>query len=395
MPHNLQSEVNAVERHKAMPDDQDGVVKAHQALIDDLSAVAACGTIGSRAEILRRITDLFVSGCERFNHEQRALFDDVMSRLIAEIDSSARAAFGERLAAIPSAPSNVSRTLALDDLIEVAGPLLARSEQLDDETLVKSASTNSQEHLLAISRRKVINERVTDVLVERGNQQVAVSTAANSGARFSEFGYSTLVTRSEDDETLALTVWARPEIPREHLLALFSTASVAVRSSLEVADRAKAVLIRDMVKQAADRTQTKMREHYPGFLRAKAHVHQLFHSRALTEDRLREFAEAGQFDETVVALALLIDLPIGAIERTLVPDQDHGDQILLLARSINLSWETTRALLIMQSPNGSKNRSTLGVDHWLASYNKLKPATARTAIQFYRLRDRMTKATSI
>ena len=230
MPRNL--EPNAVERYATAPDEQSGLVKTHQTLIDEFSAGVASRDIGSRAEVLRRITDLFVTGAERFNDEQRALFDDVMGRLVVEIDSAARAAFGERIAGVPGAPPNVSRALALDDLIEVAGPLLARSEQLDDKTLVKIALTKSQEHLLAISRRTLINEGVTDVLVERGNQEVAVSTAANSGARFSEFGYSTLVTRSKTDEELALTVWARPEIPREHLLALFASASETVRSSL-------------------------------------------------------------------------------------------------------------------------------------------------------------------
>ena len=38
--------------------------------------------IGSRADILRRITDLFVAGSDRFDGEQRSLFDDVMSRLV-------------------------------------------------------------------------------------------------------------------------------------------------------------------------------------------------------------------------------------------------------------------------------------------------------------------------
>jgi uncharacterized protein (DUF2336 family) len=68
---------------------------------------------------------------------------------------------------------------------------------------------------LAISQRARLSEEVTDVLVERGNQKVVISTAANAGARFSDFGCSTLVTRSESDSELALLVWVRPEIPRE------------------------------------------------------------------------------------------------------------------------------------------------------------------------------------
>ena len=128
----------------------------------------------------------------------------------------------------------------------MAGPLLAKSEHINDETLIVGAKTKSQEHLLAISQRALLSEQVTDALVEFGDRQVVINVAGNTGARFSQFGYSTLVTRSENDDELALKIWQRPGIPREHLLALFSTASDAVRSKLETIDPRQAALVREM-----------------------------------------------------------------------------------------------------------------------------------------------------
>ena len=389
MPHSLRSELHGVERRKSQAGGQRALAGPHQSLIDELEAMVTHRNIGSRADVLRRVTDLFVAGADHFDGEQRALFDDVMGRLIEEIEGSARAAFGERLATVVNAPPRVSCALALDDAIEVAGPLLAHSDQLDEATLITGAKTKSQEHLLAISQRKLISEGITDVLVERGNQQVVVSTAANSGARFSDFGYSTLVTRSETDDKLALTVWLRPEIPREYLLDLFETASEAVRLKLESSDRGKAALVRDMVKQASDQIQTEARERSPEFAAAQAKVQSLHQAGSLNEDRLREFAQAGGFDETAVALSLLSELPIGAVERALV--NDNSDQVLLLARSMDLSWDTTRAILLAQAP--AKSPSVHELEQCFARFKKLKPETARTAIQFYRLRERSrTKA---
>jgi uncharacterized protein (DUF2336 family) len=364
---------------------QEVVGAPHQSLINELEQAIANRNVGSHADVLRRVTDLFVAGSDRFGTEQRSLFDDVMGYLVSEIESSARAVFGERLATIANAPPKVSCALALDDAIEVAGPLLAHSRQLDDETLITSAKTKSQEHLLAISRRTLLSEGVTDVLVERGNQQVIVNTAENAGARFSEFGYSTLITRAEADEKLALTIWSRPEIPREYLLEMFAKASEKVQLKLEAADRGKAALVRDMVKQASDRIQTQTREHSLEFAVAQAYVQQLHDTGMLTENRLREFADAGKFDETAVALALLSDLPIGAIERSLV--RGHSDQVLVLAKSIDLSWDTTKAILLMQTRTGSIHE----FEQCHSSFMKLKPETARTAIRFYRLRERATK----
>ncbi len=393
MPRSFRSEWKGGERRKITSDSKNVPVTAHQSLIDELEAVIVNRNIGSRVDVLHRVTDLFVVGSGHYSDEQRALFDDVMGRLVDEIESSARAAFGERIATIADAPPKVSRALALDDSIEVAGPLLAQSEQLDDETLIVSAKTKSQAHLLAISRRKLLSESITDMLVERGNQQVVVSTAGNSGARFSQFGYSTLVTRSETDDELALTVWSRSEIPHEHLLTLFVTASEVVRSRLEATDRSKAALIRDMVKRASDEVQNQARERSPEFAAVQARVQRLHQTGALTEDRLREFAKSGSFDATAVALALLSDLPIGAIERTLV--HEHSDQLLVLAKSIDLSWDTTEAILLMQTTTKIKNRSSYELEHCLSSFKKLKPETARIAIQFYRLRERANKAAPI
>ena len=56
-------------------------------------------------------------------------------------------------------------------------------------SLVENAKTKSQEHLLAITKRKSLAETVTDVLVERGDRDVALSVAQNAGAKFSETGY--------------------------------------------------------------------------------------------------------------------------------------------------------------------------------------------------------------
>jgi uncharacterized protein (DUF2336 family) len=391
MPHSLDSGSNsAINRNKRASDGTGSSSTSHHTLIDELETAIVNRNISSRVEILRRITDLFMAGSDRFDDEQMALFDDVMSCLVEEIEYTARAAFGERIAKIADAPPKISRKLALDDSIEVAGPLLTHSEQLDESTLIAGAKTKSQQHLLAISRRKMLSENVTDVLVERGDQQVVVSTAANSGAQFSRFGYSKLISRSETNDELALTVWSRPEISHEHLLALFETASEAVRLKLEAADRRKATLVRDMVKRASDNIQAQARERSPEFLAAQAKVQSLHQAGALTEDRLREFARGGGFDETAVALSLLSDLPIGAIERALV--LDHSDQVLVLAKSIGLSWDTTKAILLVRSSDNTKHSSAHQFEQWFANFKKLKQKTARTAIQFYRLQERAVKS---
>ena len=117
-------------------------------------------------------------------------------------------------------------------------------------------------------------------------------------------------------------------------------------------------------------------------------MHNLYSVGALTEDRLSELAAAEKFDETTVAVSLLADLPIGAVERAFAHSQ--ADHILVLAKSVDLSWNTTRAILLLHpaAKGGSENE----LEYYFAIYSRLKSETARTAVQFYRLRELSTKA---
>jgi uncharacterized protein (DUF2336 family) len=363
------------------------MTNAQEDLIEQLEQAFAHSDMRQRAETLRRVTDLFVFNAGKFTDEQIELFDEVMGRLVQEIDVSARAVFGRRLAELAQAPPRVMRGLALDDAIEVAGPVLRGSDRLDDAILVESARSKSQQHLLAISRRKVLAEPVTDVLLSRGNRAVAVSTAGNAGARFSEFGYATLVERAQDDGELALAVSVRPEIPRQHLLTLFAQASEAVRHSLEAADLARGGLLQEVIAQASNRLQTGLREVSTVYSSAREHVVALQREGKLDEAQLAAFASAGRFDEATIALSLMADLPIGMIERAIA--NQRTEQILVLAKAIGLGWDTTKAVLLLQA--GARGSSEPELDQCCETFTRLRQDTAQKAIRFYRLRERAAK----
>ena len=355
-----------------------------QQLIEELDLALASGAISQRADALRRITDLFMSASAAYSERQVALFDDVMVRLSTDMESSIRVALASRLAAIPTAPRNLMRLLAADPSIEVAGPVLKASLRLDDPTLVERAQTGSQAHLLAISQRASIAEAVTDVLVKRGDRIVALSTVNNAGARFSDAGHRILIERSKDDEDLAVGVLSRNDVPHHQLLKLFSVASEKVCRALEAADRHKTLFIRDMVAGVSNQMQDRLREHARDYIDAEQHVAALHRAGKLGEEALRSFAAEGRFDEATVALSILCDLPIGACERAMV--QPRAELVLLLARAIGLSWSTAKAMLLLRA--GADGVSPADLDRSLNAFSRLRPDTARKALQFLRLRER-------
>ena len=353
-----------------------------EGLLDELEDTVTEQDIGRRAEVLRRVTDLFVAASSGYSDDPGRYSSEVMNRLVAEIDTSARASFGQRLATNEHAPRKVIKTLALDDAAEVAVPVLLHSSQVDEATLLETAKTKGQGHLLAISQREHLVEAVTDLLVERGNSEVALSTARNASAKFSDFGYSTLVRRSESDDGLALSVWSRPEIPRQHMLQLFARASDAVRAKLETVDPRRAAVIRSIVADASDKIQSEARNTVAGYGSKRSQIEALHAAGDLGATRLAEFARGRLFDDTAIALSVMSDLPTGLIERAIANEQP--EQILVLAKAIDLTWATTREILLLKAGG----RSPDDLERCGATFARLQIATAKQAVGFYRLRER-------
>src|SRR5215475_994517 len=226
-------------------------------LLDELQFTLAHGTVARRVETLRRVTDLFINGAVDYSAEQIGLFDDVFQCLIQHIEVSAKALLANRLAPIDTAPPQIIRTLAFDDIIEIAGPVLTQSERLDDDALIETARNKSQAHLLAISKRKVLSGAVTDVLVLRGNDEVIHSTVNNPGAELSERGFTRLVDRAAGDDDLATCLGLRPSIPRHLYLKLIAKASDTVRVRLEAANpRQAAEVVTGAVREATRRARS-------------------------------------------------------------------------------------------------------------------------------------------
>ena len=351
-------------------------------LIDEVQDAISHGTANQRAELLRRITDLFILGSSQYCDDHVVLFDDVMGRLVVEIETAARAALANRLAPVPNAPPNIVNRLAFDDAIDVAGPVLTYSSRLHDAALVDNAKTKGQQHLLAISRRTTLSEAVTDVLVERGDRQVVQSTAENCGAKFSDFGYVTLVERADGDDRLMLALGSRPEIPRNHFLKLLAKASQIVRSKLEAANPDAIGNVRSVVSKVAERIQAQAGANSRDYVSAHAVVEALQSSGHLGENDVEAFAKAGKFEETTAALAILCDLPINAVEAAMV--QERSELVLILAKSIGLSWRTAKAILLLRAETHGMSAHEL--EQQLRGFELLKRATAQQVVRFQRNR---------
>jgi uncharacterized protein (DUF2336 family) len=308
----------------------------------------------------------------------------VFNSLVTSIEVTAKATLADRLANIPNAPPRISRVLASDEAIEVARSMLEKSEALDDETLVEQARTKGQQHLLAISRRKSLAPAVTDVLVERGDRPVVLSMAENPGATFSEFGFMALVKRSQGDDELTTCVGLRRDIPRHHLLRLLVWASREVRVRLDAAQLMMPSAIESAVADAARDIQTETGINSRSYVTACGQIAALKASGHLDEAEVESFAKMGKFEETTAALAALCDLPIEIVEGAMV--QERPETILIICKAIGLSWPTVKLVLKLRA--GDCGIGSHEFEQCLATFTRLRPATAHQVVDFQRKRMR-------
>src|SRR5262249_55900259 len=226
------------------------------------------------------------------------------------IDIAARALLALRLATVQNAPPGLMRALAVDDEPDVACPVLAHSERLDDSILIMVTRLKSQEHLFAISRRQSISEAVTDALVDRGDAHVLLSAVGNEGSRWSEKGFERLVGRAEGDDDLAVCVGRRTDIPPHVFALLVERASEHVRAKLERELPHAAVEIRRSVEAAAIHVARRHESETRDISAVHASIGRLHELGQLDDEQINAFAKDGLVEEVKVALSLISDLPV-------------------------------------------------------------------------------------
>jgi Uncharacterised protein conserved in bacteria (DUF2336) len=190
------------------------------------------------------------------------------------------------------------------------------------------------------------------------------------------------VQRADGDDELAGIVGSRADLPRVHLLRLLANASELVRRKLDAADPLNSASIRAAIAATVRKIRAKAEGAARDYGAARANVEAPRAAGKLDEAAVAAFARAGRFEETVVALALLADLPLGVVEDAMLGERPEN--IVIVAKAIGMAWSSVKVILGVRAPNG--NVSDRQLDLCLGTYSRLKPATARQVLEFQRKR---------
>jgi uncharacterized protein (DUF2336 family) len=354
-------------------------------IIAELEVAVRSGSSEKRVSTLRQVTDLFLHDGERLSEEQVQVFDDVLCLLVSRVESRARAELGTRLAPVDYAPFEVIQHLARDNDIAVAGCVLTQSSRLRTSDLVEIATTKGQDHLLAISGRTSLPEAVTDVIVDRGERSVIRKLASNSGARFSETGYSKIVERSEADSELVEVLGLRVDLPLKFLRDLLRRATDTVRDRLmalappELQDEITRIL-KAIVDTAAGANSRD-------FSAAEALAKLLHENNELNSASIIKFLGNKKFNEVAAALGVLGNAPTELMARVL--EGPRADLVLIPCKAIGLDWAVVEAILRKRPIVRPIDDQTLKIA--ANDYTKLSIETAQRTLRFWQIHNRIEK----
>ena len=330
-------------------------------------------------QILRQVADLFLSKAACLGESQIAVFDSVLVRLIDRADARTLAHLSEILSTVELAPRETTRKLALHNDPLVAAPVLRNSSRLSEKDLLEIAKTYSQQHLLAISGRKILSEALTDLLMRLGDVNVSNALAKNAGAKFSECGYATLVGRAERDESLTEKLGLRLDLPANLLRELLAKATDIVRARFLTAPRPVA-----QAKTQGSGGATSTPRPKVDYTEAKSHVLMLNRTGKLNDSMVNRFAVREEYVNVVAALALITEVKIEAIEPLIESDRLYG--LIVACKAARLSWSTTT--MIIRNRPGCPPTTQREFEQSIAVFESLLLSVAQWTIRFGA--DRMT-----
>ncbi len=355
--------------------------------LESLARLAKEASTEGRQKLLHEVTDMFMESPDTLSETEKAYFGDIMGKLVFELEMKVRQHLAETMSNVGAAPHDLVKRLA-NDAIEVARPVLLKSGILKDADLLEIVRTCGQEHLLAVSKRETVSEKVADALVEKGDDQVLGSLAGNAGATISRGAMEKMVARSENAESIQAPLVKRVDLPPDLVQKMFVFVSDALREHILSTG---AGIDKAQVDAMMSETQSWMgADAMPGELTpAEKFIQRKEQLNQLNPPMLAKLMRDGKVAEFIAGLARLARLDV-ATARQAVFDPS-GQRLAVVCKALAVDDNTFGELVDLTNLKGV--RSEEDKTALVGVYRRITPETAQRAMRFLRTRQKLKKTT--
>lgn len=236
---------------------------------------------------------------------------------------------------------------------------------------------------MAMTKRETLSAAVTDVIVQRGNDDVLTGVAGNTGASFSTKSFDILAEKATEVSELRENLVRRDDVPSEVVKLIKRNVAQKLKDefSKEHADISSQEIdyVVEMQSSKVDFTSlTEDNKYGPHTV----NVHDLRDKGLLTQDKIREFADKGMKAELVQALAIEAEIDTDMAYHTLY--EAEVPALAVLCRAFHFKRETFGALL--QERVRTAGLSTELVMSAMKRYDSLNDETAQRIFRFLKVR---------
>ncbi len=349
---------------------------------DKLDALIAMSTETSsarRVELLREVTNVFFAPIPP-PPEVLDLFDSALERMTDALEVELRTELAHRLAPLATAPRRLVSRLIGDPDGRVAEPILHRSSWLSETDLLGVVKVGGQTHLRAVSRREDLTERVSDGIVERGDDETLGVLVSNPKAPLSRAASETVVDRAKVNPALHAAVVNRDSLPVDLLNEMYLVVEQRLRDRINARNAALDPETLDAALKAS-RTRLAQRDGAlpPDHDAAVAYVAKLAAAGPISPQTLVGFVRGRERTRFMAAVALAADVDVPAVQRIL--DRSDVEGFVLLCKAAAFEEDLFRSLLLLLKPGGDTPMAPI-----MKRFAALPRETAERVVRFWKVR---------
>lgn len=271
----------------------------------------------ARVDTSAKVAAKFDAG--QLTMSERRIAEDIFRVLAQDVELRVREALSAHLKSTPHLPHDVAIALARD-LGSVALPMLKFSEVLTDADLIEIVAGNDSAKLMAIAQRRSVSARVSDAMVDAGNEAVVACLVGNEGAKLSESTLNQLVADYEDSAAVADALARRSNLPAMISERLVAALAGRLQEYLVSKHDLSPDVASNLILQARERATVALIDYGSSDVELKYLIEQLFRKDRLTPSLLLRALCMGDLNFFERAMARLADLPLQNV-RLLVHDQ--------------------------------------------------------------------------
>jgi len=269
-----------------------------------------------RREAARKISTAY--SAEALSPEERQIAEDILGVLARDVELNVRAALSENLKKYSGLSHDIALTLA-GDVDTVALPILSFSEVLTEDDLIEIVRSQGVTKQTAVAGRPMVAERVSEALVETGNEEVVATLVANDGAEISERTYGKVLDDFGDNEKINASLVHRHSVPVSVVERLVHLVSEKLQAELVERHELPNGVALDLIIQSRERATLGLLASDATIMDVTQLINQLQDAGRLTPSIIVRAICMGDIEFFNVALSVLAKIPLGAA-RALVHD---------------------------------------------------------------------------